>query len=121
MSPLQEQVDSFVLDLPEPEALVQAQRGIERSTWMRSSLPAVARRAKAGFARRLRFGPQLPEQRRSDSRIAGVRQQRDVDDADLLRPARDVEVSAARCHLPLMPDYSSGFVKGLRIRTPRST
>lgn len=79
------QIDTLVLDLAEAEALVQGQRGVE-------ALNVDAER----LARRLRFGLQLPQQRRSDATIARVRQQRDVDDADLLRPARDSTRAAAR-------------------------
>jgi hypothetical protein len=41
-APLHEQIDSPVVDLPKPEPLVEPQRGMKRSTWMLSDLPAAA-------------------------------------------------------------------------------
>ena len=86
-----------------PKALGQAQRGVE-------ALDVDAER----LARRLRFGLQLPQQRtllaqrRADPAIAGVGQQRDVDDADLLRPAGDVETPD---RLPVRHDHVEARVR----------
>jgi hypothetical protein len=45
--PFQEQIQACILDLSEPEALGEPQRGLKRSTWARSGLslqPAQQRR-----------------------------------------------------------------------------
>ena len=78
--PLQEQIDAPILDLPEAETLVQPQRGVE-------ALDVDAER----LARGLRFGLELTEERGPDAAVAELGQQGDVDDADLVGPAGDVE------------------------------
>ena len=60
---------------------------------MRSSLPAVARRAKAGLAGGGRFRLQSAQQRRPDTAVAVLGQQRDVHDAELVVSPVQVETT----------------------------
>jgi hypothetical protein len=80
VSPFHEQIDPFVLDLSKAETLGQPQRGIE-------ALYVNAKR----LARGARFGLQLPQQRRTDAAVAELGKEGDVDDANLVSPACDVE------------------------------
>jgi hypothetical protein len=82
VSPFHEQIGTPVLDRLEPQSLVEPQRRIE-------PLDVDAQRLAGGG-----FGLEALQQRRLDPAVAEPGEGRDVDDADLVRPAGDVEQPA---------------------------
>jgi hypothetical protein len=78
--PLEEQIHTPILDQPEPQSLVEPQRGVE-------ALDVDAERLGC----RLCFGLKLADERRPDAAVAELGQQRDVDDTDFVRPAGNGE------------------------------